>query len=294
VKTISVIGPGRLGGALAIALSQAGFLIDKIVYRASQPSSILLETVTGGQNVVPFDRLDRLDSDVVLLTTADTDLNAVAASAASKIGERSVVLHTSGTLSSAVLLPVARRGIPTGSMHPLVSVSDPVRGANDFEGAFFCVEGSPAAVASAEDIIGSLGGHSFSIDTRFKPLYHASAVLASGHMVALFSVAVETLSRCGIDPSKAREILLPLVESTVSNLLRQNTPAALTGPFARVDLEAVERHLDAFDSAELDDAKSVYLGLALESLRLAGISGGDQREIGRIRNLIKLAKDSAK
>lgn len=294
MKTVSIIGPGRLGGALATALSRAGYSIDNLIYRSAPPSDKLLAEIKGRPRAVPFDEITTLDTGLILLTAPDTELEFIAGRIASKIAKGAVLLHTSGALSSSILAPAAARGIAAGSVHPLVSVSDPLAGAGNFAGAFFCVEGEAAAVDAAKEVVGALGGTPFSIETRFKPLYHASAVLASGHLTSLFSAAAEALSRCGVDPGEAQRILLPLAESAVSNLSKQDPAAALTGPFARTDIAAVERHLEAFDRAQLDTEKMIYLELGLRALELAERNGGDAGNIGRIRNAIKLAQDRGK
>ena len=41
------------------------------------------------------------------------------------------------------------------------------------------------AVEAAKKIVDALGGKSFSIETKYKTLYHASAVTACGHLVAV-------------------------------------------------------------------------------------------------------------
>lgn len=279
---------------MAIALSRAGFSIDNLVYRSREPSRALLEKIEGGTSPVRLDELAELRSGVVLLTVADSELDAAVESIVSKIDGTAVLLHTSGALSSEVLKPAAKRGIATGSVHPLVSISDPISGAEYFRGAFFCVEGTAVAAAAAERLVHALGGKSFSIAAEYKPLYHAAAVLTSGHLTSLFSTAVRTLSACGLDASRAKEILLPLAESSISNLSRQPTAAALTGPFARTDPDAVERHLSAFDASGLEDEARIYLELGLESLRLAEENGGDGEKIDRMRNIIKLAQGPGK
>jgi len=60
--------------------------------------------------------------------------------------------------------------------------------------------------------------------------------MASPHLVALFDLAAEMLSACGISKKSARQVLLPLVESTVNNLMVMNPEQALTGTFARGDI----------------------------------------------------------
>ena len=43
-----------------------------------------------------------------------------------------------------------------------------------------------------------VGGRSFTVETKKKALYHAAAVLTSGHTVALFDLAARLLVRCGL------------------------------------------------------------------------------------------------
>lgn len=284
-----------MGGALALALYRTGFRLDTLVYRCAKPGTCLLNKLGADPKTIPFEEVADLESDVVILTTQDTELKPTTDQLASKIGRRSVLLHTSGSLSSDdVLGAAADRGIPTGSMHPLVSVSDPELGAERFTGAYFCIEGTPAAHDAATEIVAALQGHPFFIESRFKPLYHASAVLASGHFVALFSAAVRSLSRCGIDDDEAKDALLPLVHSSLENLRTQAIPASLTGPFARADVAAIERHLSAFDASSLADEKDVYLALGLEALRLAEQCGVGYDRIGEIRRLIMFARATSK
>jgi predicted short-subunit dehydrogenase-like oxidoreductase (DUF2520 family) len=183
-----------------------------------------------------------------------------------------VALHLSGSLSSAELYPLKTRGVAVASMHPLVSISDPVVGADRFEGAYFCVEGDEAAVDTAKELVLAVGGKPFAIETEFKPLYHASAGMASGNVTAVFDVAIEMLSKCGLETSKAHEVLLPLLESAVANLGGQSTEEALTGPFVRGDVDAFLRHLTALEGTAGEDIKRIYLLLAERSVEIAARS----------------------
>jgi predicted short-subunit dehydrogenase-like oxidoreductase (DUF2520 family) len=103
-------------------------------------------------------------------------------------------------------------------MHPLISVSDSVQGAESLHSAFFCIEGDVAARRVARSLVGALGAKSFSINTEDKALYHAAAVMASGHVTALFDIATEMLTGCGLTKHAARRVLLPLLRSTLENL----------------------------------------------------------------------------
>src|SRR5690606_19080650 len=98
---------------------------------------------------------------------------------------------------------------------PLISISDPAGGAEKFSGAFCCIEGDSAAINPAEHIAELLGGKPFTIDTKMKPLYHAAAVMACGHLTALVDAAVAMLGDAGFPADGAKTMLMPLIQSTV-------------------------------------------------------------------------------
>jgi predicted short-subunit dehydrogenase-like oxidoreductase (DUF2520 family) len=181
-------------------------------------------------------------------------------------------------------------GCPVGSLHPLVSLSDPFLGAGRFADAYFCIEGDDEAVAAAKQIVASLEGNFFSIATKHKILYHASAVTACGHLVALIDAAIEMLSKCGLDENAAKETLLPLIKSTVDNLEVQTTAEALTGTFARADVRTFEKHLSALGENVSEEALEIYLQLGARSAHLAQRQGASEENVMEILNKISLAK----
>ncbi|MBK9152985.1 MAG: DUF2520 domain-containing protein [Chloracidobacterium sp.] len=290
MKKISVIGIGRLGGALAIALDKAGFELDQLVFRKGGLPPELPGVTTAKGRVVRIDEIDRIDSDLVIIATPDGSIASAAESLAGKLSRRTVALHTSGALSSEVLEPLRVCGNPTGSIHPLVSVSDPKSGATLFDGAYFCIEGSPEALAASALITDKLGGIAFTVAAKQKPLYHAAASMASGHLVALLETCIECLVECGLERDFAKEMILPLVRSTVENFSSKDAEKALTGPFARADVETVSAHLDAFESAELTEAPKIYLELGGKALEIAEKSGIEGERAAALRDLINIAK----
>jgi predicted short-subunit dehydrogenase-like oxidoreductase (DUF2520 family) len=163
-------------------------------------------------------------------------------------------------------------------------VSSAEIGASNFKNAYFCVEGDAQAIKTARQIVSDLEGISFTIPTINKALYHAAAVMSSGHLVALFETAVEMLGQCGLNPTEAQKILLPLVQSTIENLAESSPAAALTGTFARADLETMKLHLAALqDNAPA--ALNIYRELGLRSLKLAAQQKADKEKL-REMNLI--------
>jgi len=214
-------------------------------------------------------------SDLIVIATPDAAIEPVATKLASLVQSEVVaskktrtVLHTSGAISSTVLNPLRLAGFATGSLHPLVSVSDAKSSRGIFHEVYFCVEGDARAVRLARKLVTQLGGRSFTIAPESKPLYHAAAVMTSGHVVALFDLALLMLRKCGLSTRDAQRVLLPLLRSTTTNL-EKNTPAhALTGPYARRDFETARKHLTALQESGLDDVNEVYRILARHSLAL--------------------------
>jgi len=291
--TISIIGAGRLGTALAIALTSKGYPIVAVAARraAHARKSISLSGLPSQTLALGADQLEQLPpSDLVLITTPDDVIAEIARNFARlrrSARHRSTFLHTSGALSSEVLSPLAKAAFHTGSMHPLVSVSDSVAGAAALHGAFYCIEGDSVALRFAKSIVRDLTGTSFTIKPESKALYHAAAVMASPHLVALFDLASEMLIVCGLKGKRARQILLPLVESTLNNLKTREPKKALTGTFARGDLATVNRHLKAMSGKQLAEALEIYKLLGLHSLQLAAKNGLDPKLANQIRKALK-------
>ena len=294
MQSVSIIGVGRIGGALAIALSRRNFAIDRLVHRDDATVNRILPLLPSTVRAEkPTADLVTIDSDIVLIATADPDIEPVAKALSKRLKPGRVVLHTSGSLSSSVLSSLETAGHFTGSMHPLISISDPVTGADSFDGAFFCIEGNDRAVDSARSIAESLGGRTFSIDSDRKTLYHAAAVTACGHVTALIDIAIEMFSRCGVEKDAAHEILQPLIDSTAENLRSLTPQKALTGSFARLDADAVERHISAIGSEMSAEILDVYLLLGERSLDLAASNQPDSEKLERLRDLISIAKRKA-
>src|SRR5215204_1569400 len=252
---VSIIGTGRLGTTLAVALAGSGYSIRSLVARSAQSARKAASLLDDEVQVLAAKDLSSIaPADVFLITVPDDQIPSVAA-ALSKIGfntkQKKTALHTSGALSSDVLEPLREKGWHTGSIHPLMSVS----AAQDasLRGAFWSVEGDRSAVRLGKEIVRDLDGKSFSMKSKDKPLYHAAAVMVSGNVTALFDVALEMLAECGLDRKTARSILLPLIASTLRNLETKYPAQALTGTFSRGDVATVKRHLDALKNKEVSD-----------------------------------------
>ena len=161
---IAVIGMGRAGGSFAAALEAAGHTV-----RTYGRSDGWREATS--------------DARLVLLCVPDREIAAVSAELTPN--PQCVVGHVAGSLGLDVLAPHQRRV----AIHPLMSLPDAELGAKRLRSAWFAVAGDPIG----RELVASLGGRTFELDDDDRALYHATAAIASNHLVALLG-QVERLS----------------------------------------------------------------------------------------------------
>jgi predicted short-subunit dehydrogenase-like oxidoreductase (DUF2520 family) len=190
--------------------------------------------------------------DLLVLAVPDGAIADVARSVAPVAS--TVVAHLAGSLGLDVLAPHAR----TAALHPLVALPNAEVGAARLAaGAWFAVAGDEIATRVVE----ALGGRWFSVADADRAAYHAAAVIASNHLVALLDQVAAVAP--GDVPLAA---YLDLVRTTVENVAELGPVDALTGPAARGDRATIERHLAALAPAE----RELYELLAARCARMAG------------------------
>nr|AUN37205.1 ketopantoate reductase PanG [uncultured bacterium] len=291
---VSIIGLGRVGGALALSLPKDKYRIDQVVFRNDRFLDPVCARLGNGTAMTRYADLQAIVGDIVIIATQDFEIAKAVTELQPKLGRQKAVFHTSGSKPSSVLSSLRKTGRSIGSIHPLVSIPRPEMGPENFKGAWFCVEGDVDAVRCGKTIATDLGGRPFAIDTKYKTLYHASAVTACGHLVALFDAAVEMMTKCGLSAEDAKAILMPLVKSTVNNLESQSTASALTGTFARADTETLTSHLTTLNENVSDDLLEIYLLLGERSLELAAQQGISAERIDLMRAKVSIAKSKLK
>lgn len=286
IYDVTIIGAGRLGGALALALSKNNYRISQLIVRNNNNVKEIADLINPVPEITTLDKATEIKSDIIFITTQDSEIAQIAEKLVNNLYQLPLVFHTSGALDSNILDPLRKMGCEVASFHPLVSISNPIIGANSFQDTYFCLEGDENAVFIGNQIVETLGGKPFSIKSGTKPLYHASAVIACGHLVTLFSIATEIFTKCGLDSEKAKEILLPLVKSTINNLSHQTPAEALTGTFARGDIASLDAHLKAFYENVPEEILDIYLLLGEQSLNLAKQQGLSEKSLEAMKQML--------
>lgn len=282
---VGIIGPGRAGIGLALALAKAGYRVLLHGRRArAVPTPLAL---TAGPADAPPAWIAQ--AGVVILAVPDDVIRTLAHTIAPAITASQVVLHLSGVQGQEALEPLGYTGAALGSLHPLQTIADPERAPERLRGAWAAVEGTPLAMAAAERLASDVGMHPFRIDASAKPLYHAAAVFASNYFVVVEAVAQRLLRQAGLSEGDAWAALRPLVEGTLENLIHGQPVGALTGPVARADEVTIWRHLASLTA---DDAV-LYRSLGHAALELARRQGIDQASAARVAEALATDRSPA-
>jgi predicted short-subunit dehydrogenase-like oxidoreductase (DUF2520 family) len=263
-RAFALVGPGRAGTAVALALAARGWQPVAVAGRSlDAPSTWAAAARLAAPAVVVADA--GREADVVVIATPDAAIANVATALAPSLRAGALVVHLSGasTLHELDGVLLARPDVEVGSLHPLQSLPSADVGRRRLAGSWCAVDGSPRV----EKIALTLGMRPFRLDAAHRVRYHAAACVASNHLVALLGQVERLAAHAGVP----FEALLPLVRGTVENVDELGPAAALTGPVARGDDATIARHVDALPYDERDG----YEALVREARRLAGQSDAE-------------------
>lgn len=258
-RACALVGPGRAGSAVGIALVDAGWRITRVAGRSPDAESVRAAADRFAAEATDVEVVG-VGAALVVVATPDAEIGQVARAIAPGLDAGALVMHLAGSVGITALAPItdARDDVELGALHPLQTLPSPDVGAARLPGSWAAVAGSPHAHQLAVE----LGLVPFSIDDTDRAAYHAAASVASNHLVALLG-QVERVASSARAPFAAFE---PLVRTTVDNAFALGPAEALTGPVARGDVETVVRHLEAVDASEHD----AYKALATAAARLVG------------------------
>jgi predicted short-subunit dehydrogenase-like oxidoreductase (DUF2520 family) len=254
-----IAGTGRLGSALAwLAETYRLPLIacaNRHEPRWELPSSL---PVWSWREVREF---LATNAAVIWLTIRDDALTEESRRLSDVLRPDSIVLHTSGSRGSHILQH-GDAGYGVGSLHPLLSIADPKTSIEKLRHCGWTFEGSKSARQVVEVLRASTGIRPHDVLSDRKSLYHAAAVSASGHLVALLDSAIRMAKASGLEGKAAKEMILNLAGSSLENLERMEAEDALTGPSARGDMETIERHVKVIKESGLERYLPGYLALS--------------------------------
>jgi predicted short-subunit dehydrogenase-like oxidoreductase (DUF2520 family) len=254
IERVGLVGAGRVGKGLSLALSRAGY------------------TVTLGSRSGPVSGQEAVDkSDLVFLTVPDGVIAAVAGRLSWRKGIAAV--HCSGAAELSVLGAAARAGAAVGGFHPLQMFADPEVAASGLARCAIAVEADGPLLDELNSIARKLGARALRVPPGARAAYHAAAHYAAAFLCASLAEAVEIWRRIGIAPDDALAALLPLARGSIDAIAHSGLARAMAGSIARGDVATVSRHLEALGKLD-PKLRDLYCRLAMRTVPLALQAGG--------------------
>ena len=269
---VSIIGAGRVGSSLAVALHAKGYPLVSIINRTGSAAIDLAKSVTCKKASTRISDIDP-SSEMVFIAVPDDALRTTVKQLAGvkrlKFAKL-FIAHTSGVHSSSILAPVRRKGAIVASMHP-AQTFPATRKRSILHGIYFGIEGAPPALARAKQIAADLLAKTVVIPEAMKPLYHTACVFSSGYLVAVLNVIQELSTTLRLNVSWT-DVFGPLMTTSIENTLKYSPVGALTGPVMRRDLSTISMHLESLE-AYAPQFLPLYVVAGLEVARIATEQG---------------------
>jgi predicted short-subunit dehydrogenase-like oxidoreductase (DUF2520 family) len=274
---VTIIGAGRMGQGLGLALKRRGYKI-LMVARTQRDVTPPLMLHQGSRAEATA------GAELVLIATPDDAIGLVAAELAAEgaISRDQVVLHLSGLLDRNALLPLEETGAACGSFHPLQSVAEAGTAAERLKGAYVGIEGDDRALVAAERLANTLRMIPVRIPASAKPAYHAGAAFVANYTVALVGVAERLARAAGVPPDIAARIYLPLLGGAVANLNALGPAGSLTGAVRRGDEHTIRAHLNALSPED----GTLYRTVSRAAITLAREAGLSESAAKRVEEVL--------
>ena len=260
LSNIGIIGCGRLGSCLSIALDERGYQVVAVSTRRREHGEWLKSQLPRATvHCEPQEVANT--ANIIFITTSDSAITQIDQSTVWKSNQ--AVVHCSGATPVTDLEQAKKLGAMVGGFHPLQTfpTSNPI---NPFDNVTFGMEADePVLNMWLKNVAHHLGGKVLEIKSSQRSAYHAAAVMACGLIAGLAGLAGEMLGEIKISRADALIALSPMMESTIRWVKEKGLPEAVTGPFVRGDLLTVEKHISATFS------KSSEIGMAYSAIALA-------------------------
>ena len=218
---VAVLGAGRLGSSLAIALDKAGYTVAAITSRQPTHREWLNSHITTGIVVENVQTAVNV-ANIVFITGPDAYIEKICSGV--KWRSHQAVIHCAGAMSLAPLDTARVAGAQTGGFHPLQTFPT-IYSYERLQDVSFAIESaSPELLGWLRTLAEDLGGSAFQIESSQRAAYHASAVMACGLLSGLTGLSAEMWEPLGIERTEALRRLIPLLRATVDALDEKDCP----------------------------------------------------------------------
>lgn len=236
IKSIVLIGAGKLATSFGLELYAQGFDIVQVINRNSERGNRLAEKLSASFT----DDLKHINrhADLYCLAVSDGAVEEIACNM--QLGSLPIV-HFSGSVDMQVLRHCSSS---FGVFYPLQTFTNE-QNREIFRETPICLEAnSPEMMHMLKELALRLNPQVYYLDSRQRTMLHLAAVFASNFTNLMYTLSEELLKSAEIPKS----ILSPLVQKTARNFSQESSFAYQTGPAVRGDLETLNAHIKLLEN----------------------------------------------
>ena len=235
---IVFIGAGNLATRLSLAMRRVGMQIGQ-VYSHTEASAPQLATRLGCPWTNDLSALQE-DGDLYVFSLKDTVLSDVISKVKPNNG---MWVHTAGSMPMSVFEGYAQR---FGVLYPLQTFS---KGRNvNFDVIPIFLEANTDKNADyLKNIASALSENVRFMSSEKRRSLHLAAVFACNFTNHIYTLSYKLLE----NESIPADVLLPLIDETVSKIHSMPPAAAQTGPAIRYDENVINKHLAMLDDPDM-------------------------------------------
>ena len=235
---IVFIGAGNLATRLSLAMQRVGMQIGQ-VYSHTEASARQLATRLGCPWTNDLSALQE-DGDLYVFSLKDTVLSDVISKVKPNNG---MWVHTAGSMPMSVFEGYAQR---FGVLYPLQTFSKG-RNVNCDVIPIFLEANTDKNADYLKNIASALSENVRFMSSEKRRSLHLAAVFACNFTNHIYTLSYKLLE----NESIPADVLLPLIDETVSKIHSMPPAAAQTGPAIRYDENVINKHLAMLDDPDM-------------------------------------------
>ena len=265
--TIALIGPGRVGSAVAKKLHAAGYQLTAIVSHDRQRAIEACQFIDCPSDAATDQLVSVTSAEVILLAVPDDQIQSVAQQVHSVCDPKNPpsLIHFSGLHPAAIMQSTTDIHTTLLCLHPLLPFANREKGYYALDQCPCAIESStPQGILLGKKLATAMGGTPFPVATDKKALYHAAACISSNYLVTLIAMARDLFIHCGIESEHATPLLLPLMRAVFANVEELGVEQGLTGPIVRGDVGTITKHLQQLER-EAPEFLESYRALGIQT-----------------------------
>lgn len=287
---IAIIGAGKVAFSLTDSLIKSGFNITSIISKNILSAKKLalkykIKIFSNRLQDIP------LDTNIFFIVVPDEQIKIIDRKIAKlKYNfHESLFVHFSGSLNSSVLSQITGKNGKSASFH--IMQTFPSRTSIPIAGSFAAVESDNKSSRKTLFLIAkSLSLIPFRVQKEKKFLYHLAGVYASNFFVGNIFIARELFKTSGTKGIKFEKLILPIVNSTLKNIINYGPLKSISGPIERGDLATIKNHIAALHNT-IEQPNAILLNYIVQSLSLLTLIRQKTKQLTKSqRNIQKYLK----